>query len=506
MATNIESKGMTLVDMLERNIKHFPQKSAIISEQGIINYEELGRLSNKLANRLIAEGLKKGNRVGLLLKKTPEAIISFLGIVKAGGVVVPLNFKLSLDQLSSLIQLINPHFLFIDRSFVAFLDNLKLKSYISKSIVVGGKKNIGRSFSWEDFLSDSSPEEPEVIIKEHDLVYLNFTSGSTGYPKGALTTHANIFWNTISAIEALRLTPEDIHLCMFPIFVHPHEIFARPLLLGGPMVLTDTVYPKKLAQIIEDNGVTCMMAIPPLYQTLLSLPRSYTFKLDSLRLPESGGMVTPFSLISGFKKRFDRWITPVWGSTETTGIAIACSPEQKPKPGSIGKPCPYYEIRIIDEERNLVNPNIVGQLIIKGPGVVSGYFEQKHGAQQGEGDIWLHTEDLVKQDREGYIYFVARKNEMMKVAGLKVFPLEIEEVLKSFPKIEEAAVISTQDNLHGEIPKAFIVVKPGEYLSAKEVKDYCRKYLANYKIPRVIEFREELPRTASGKIAKSSLS
>jgi long-chain acyl-CoA synthetase len=243
-----------------------------------------------------------------------------------------------------------------------------------------------------------------------------------------------------------------------------------------------------------------MMAIALVYESLVRFLASNPLSFGSLRVAESGGMHVSPTLVKEFKERFNVAIAPVWGSTETTGIAIATSGHDEYQPGSIGKPCPYYEVKIVDENGNELPSNEIGEMILRGPAVCSGYFENPEETEQHMKNGWLFTKDLVRKDSQGYYYFVSRKSGMMKVAGLRVFPAEIEDVLRTHPEIAEAAVVKVRDRLLGEAPKAVIVLKNGRNLDEKEIRKYCGMRLESYKVPAAIEFRSELPKTPSGKI------
>jgi long-chain acyl-CoA synthetase len=241
---------MTIIEMLERSARLFPEKTAIIHRNEKISYRSFYERANALANFLVAMGLKKGDRVGILLQKTPEVIISFLGVAAAGGVVFPVDSNQTPDDIEFILRLTNPTFMIADERFLDLLSRFE-GGYPEERTIVIGTQATSRRRSWDEVLAWNSVKRPDVKIQGSDIVYLNFTSGTTGIPKGALTTHDNIYWNTISAVESLGLTEDDIHLCMFPVFSHPHELFARPLYLGGTMVLTDSIYPKSIAATIS---------------------------------------------------------------------------------------------------------------------------------------------------------------------------------------------------------------------------------------------------------------
>jgi acyl-CoA synthetase (AMP-forming)/AMP-acid ligase II len=495
---------MTIVEMLAKNAKLFPEKTAIIYKKSRISYQEFYERSNVLANLLVGIGLKKGESVGLLLQKTPEAFVSFLGVATAGGVVFPIDYNQTLADMQFILELTHPSVLIVAEDFQPLLSRLRIPCS-DKKIIVIGKKLRNQYLTWEKIFTEETFDSPDVEIQDSDIVYLNFTSGTTGTPKAAITTHANIYWNTLSSVESLKLRHEDIHLCMFPVFGHPHELFARPLFLGGTIVLVDNISPKSIVRAISDHHVTCMMAVASIYETLIRFRKSSSFDFSSLRVPESGGMHVNPTLVRKFAERFQIPILPVWGSTETTGIALANSIDGIYKPGSMGKPCPYYEIRIVGEDGKELARNEIGQMAVKGPAVCSGYFGNTEETEKYMKDGWFLTSDLVKRDSEDYFYFAGRKTGMMKVAGLKVFPTEIENILSGHPEIAEVAVVKARDRSHGEVPKAVIVLKECAEINRSDIRKYCEKRMSKYKVPRVIEFVTELPKTPGGKISYRKL-
>jgi long-chain acyl-CoA synthetase len=490
---------MTFIEMLEKNGELFPEKAAIIYKNERVSYKYFHGKSNALANFLLKKGLKKNDCIGFLVEKNPAAIISFLGVAKAGGIFFPIDHNHTISHIQSILNLTKPAFLIISAKFQPLLTKLKLPLSDIELIVIGPRpENI--YYSLEEIFLKESESAPEAGVVAEDIAYLNFTSGTTGTPKGAICTYANIYWNTISSIKSLGLTHEDIHLCMFPVFSHPHELFARALYLGGTIVLIDDFLPKSIAEAITTHKVTCMMAIALAYDSLVRYHVSCANDFSSLRVAESGGMHVSPSLFREFKEHFNVSIIPVWGSTETSGIALATPADTGYHPGSMGKPCPYYEIKIIDEAGKELQTGEIGEMVIKGPAVCSGYFENPNETEQHMKDGWLYTDDLVKKDDEGYFYFASRKSGMIKVAGLRVFPTEIEDVLRSHPKIAEAAVVKIRDQLLGETPKAVIVLKEGQSLTKEDIRKFCGKRMEKYKVPNTIEFLPALPKTPSGKI------
>jgi len=497
-------KVKTLVDMLAENAEHHPDKIAMIYQDRRTTYRMLYHESNALANFLRGAGLESGNKIGLILNKIPEVIISFVGVLCAGGVVFPVDFYQPLHQIQYLVDLTHPRVMIVSEEYQHLLLSLMLPSDYICTIVIGVPFSTG-DYNWDQVIKNNDHRPPGISVALEDTAYLNLTSGTTGSPKCAATTHANIFWNTAAAVETLGLTSEDVHLCLFAVFAHPHELLARPLYLGGTIVLLDRIAPKTICRTISEHGVTCVMAIASIYRTLVQLHDASPFDLPSLKCPESGGMHTPAILLKEFEERFHRRIIPVWGSTEATGIALAMLPDLEYKPGSVGKPCCSYEIRIVDDNDIDLEDGQIGEMLIRGPGVISFYLANPEETDRCFKNNWLHTGDMFKKDSSGYFFFVGRRQGMMKVGGLKVYPVEIEEILLAHPGISEAVVVKEHDGVHGEIPKAIIVPKAGVILNKRDIRVYCEKRLSKYKVPKIIEFRPELPKTSGGKIRWSEL-
>lgn len=489
------ANGITLTAMLAGQAAARPGATALWYPGGRLTFADWFAQSNRLARHLIRRGVAPGSRVGLYLEKTPEAVVAFTGVAAASAVVLPMDYHQTPAYTQAVLDLAGVSALLVSANFLDLLQGLRLPPVV---IVVGGAG--GSHTAWDEALQGESAAPPELPVGMEDVVYLNLTSGATGEPKAALTTHANLYWNTRASIEALALVPADVHLCLFPVFGHPHELFIRSLYLGGASVLVEGIAPKAISAAIREHGVTCLMATASLYASLLHHGRAHAIKLPSLRLAESGGMFVNSWLAEDFRAWFGLPITPVWGSTETTGIALVNQDGAGSRPGAMGHACPYYEVRVVREDGEPADPEEVGELALRGPGVCCGYFQDPAATARQMRDGWFYPGDLVRQDRDGFCFFVSRKTGMMKVAGIKVFPTEIEDVLSRHPDIQEVAVVKAADALHGEVPRAVIVPRPGCRLDAAEVRRYCEGRLPRYKIPRQIEMAAGLPKTAGGKI------
>jgi len=495
---------MTLGKILLRSAQQYPHNTALEYRDRKISFSELNDMVNRLANGLLNLGLEKGDRVAILLSKTPEVIVTFLAAAKAGGVIFPVNYKLKSADLRTIFNYVSPQIVVAEKIYSPLIEKLFIPQHpLSKVIFTNDKGKKGLNL--QDIIEKESPSDPNIELAEKDYVYLNYTSGTTGVPKGVLTSHANIVWNTVGAIDAFEFTHKDVHLCMFPSYMHPHELFTRGLYLGGTTVLTDSIFPKTIAKEIGDKKITAMMAVPYFYKSLFPLAKSGDYDFSSLRIPEAGGMYSPPEFVDKFEQLFNKKFLPVWGSTETTGIAAACRPKEKSRPGSIGKPCLNYDIKVVNSQGDEVPDDTEGEMIIKGPGVMNGYFNLPAESDNVLKNKWYHTGDIVRKDEDGYFYFLGRKSGMMKVGGMKVYPLEIVEAITAHPEVDEVAVVSERDPMRGERPKAFVVLNKGAAVSESELRGFLRSRLADYKIPRKIEFLAELPRTSGGKIIKGDL-
>jgi long-chain acyl-CoA synthetase len=496
---------MTLVEMLERNARDLPNQVAIVFQDIQITYRELNAQVNQLAHALLGLGCQAGARLAFMLPRIPELVITFLAGAKVQGIATPINFELPGKEIAGILNNLKPQVLVVHATFLSLVEKA-MPAGLEMAVILAGAGDAPGAFSWKELIKNQSTHNPGLEVQNDDVVYLNYTSGSTGNARGALTTHDHIYWNTRSAVETLDLTPADVHLCLFAPFAHPHEFFARPLYLGGAMVLLDSIRPKSIAKTIRQHRVTCFMGLAPLYRTLIESAASEKFDLSSLRLPESGGMHTPVELVRQFEQTFGVPIYAVWGSTETTGIAIANRVGSQPRNGTVGQPCKYYEVKVVGETGREPGPQEIGELIFQGPGVVKTYYEEKEeNVFKSFRNGWYYSGDLGRRDEDGNFYFVERKSGMLKVARHQVYPLEIELKLMRHPAIREAAVIGVKDKIRGEVPKAVVVLKNGAQLDRRDIIRYCSEEMATYKVPREIEFREALPKIGSGKINKKAL-
>lgn len=486
-----------------------PDHPAIVTPDQHITYRELTGMVERTASLFVTFGLQAGEGLAYMVPKTPDFVVAFLAAASIGAFAIPLDYSLPMSKLRGILQELRPAVLLVESRFLTVaeglstLANTKILPFDRSSGLIAALTE--RLKSPRSLLSNAQLSSPDL----EDPFYINFSSGTTGASKGALATHGHVWWNTVSACEALSLTQDDVHFCSFPSYLHPHEIFARALLTGGTtLMIDDEDGSREMLEVIGRYKATRLHANPAFYEQLLIFGNQK--KLDAVLTAESGGMATTRTLAERFADCFGVPLTPVWGSTETTGVAIGAtltSGNPPPGDGLLGVVRPYYEACLLDESNRPAHLGSVGQLVIRGPAVVS-EFTNSDGSrpQVATPDSSFQSGDLAVCDRSGNFYFKGRRDDMVKVSGVKVYLSDIESLLGNHPAVDEVAVIAVDDPARGRAIKVFAVIKLGTILSAREVQSYCREHLGAHQVPRVVEFVARLPRTTGGKILKSELS
>lgn len=504
------AESLTLGEVLAQVAAARPKATALIWGRRSISYGELDQKVTALARGLLRIGVEPGEVLGLLVEKRPEMVLFFLAAARMGAIVAPINHKLPTPRVERQLRrggirraLIGPTLLEVAASLSGALD-LRQCIFCRDSLS-----------PWAhtvDDLLDTGMGPIGVTPRPDDVVYLNYTSGSTGRPKGAETTHRHLQANAISTISHLGMTQEDVFLGMFTSFSHPHELFHRTLNLGGASVLLDSWNPRIIARAIQTHKVTWMMAVPSLYEMMLRRDPIGS-DISSLRVMEAGGAYVSAQSLEAYEAHFGVDFIPVWGSTETVGVAIALEPGASRPDGALGRPCPGYTFEVVGEDDEILEAEEVGELVVRGPGVVDGYLgAQVDGAARrltlsdGDQEPWYRTGDLVRRDGDGVIFFHARRSEMLKVGGLRVYPLEVELAIEVHPEVEDAAVLGAEDDIRGEVPRAIVTLKPGSSLTVADLRAHCLKTLAGYKVPRFIEIWPSLPTLPNGKVDRRALS
>jgi len=504
-----------LAEFLSQSSSRFPRHTAIIFGRKKINYRALDTAVSAIACGLTDLGIKQNERVAIFLDNCPEFIISYFAVIKASLIAVPVNYMFKMEEVKFILSDSQATCLITCRPYSEMAEELRLRVESLKYIITTTKvKNEIPDFpglykaehSITSILPNPNPQKLAVIL---------YTSGTTGLPKGAMLTHHNLITNALDCSKAIKVTPKDTFICILPLF---HSFAATvcmnlPLLTGAKIVVMKSVKPfKRIIRSIRRNRVSILVGVPSIYNILkeMKLPkilRTPLLKLfNPLRICISGAAALPKETFLAFQKKFRVPLLEGYGLTEASPVVTLSPLKGIRKAGSIGLALSRdIELKIVDDKGTPVTPGQTGELLVKGPNVMLGYYKQDEATKDTIKDNWLYTGDMAREDREGYLYIVARKKEMVNVRGLNVYPREIEEILYQNPKVKEAAVIGIPDEHKGEVPKGFIVLKEGEAASETEIIHYLRERLAAYKIPKYIEFRSTLPKNNTGKILKRLL-
>lgn len=534
--TSITYDRKPLHAFLEESASRFAKKKALYFMGKEISFEALYVEAKKMASFMQKEGLKKGDKVAIMLPNCPQAVIGYYATLMAGAVVVQTNPLYKERELEYQLKDSEASFIICLDILLPTVTNVIPKTKIMHTIVTGIKdylpfpKNMVYPFiqkrqykmvvkveeseithSWQKAISASETAYQEVDIDPmEDLALLQYTGGTTGYPKGVMLTHYNLVANVQMCDAWLYNTKgeEDIVLGVLPFF-HVYgmtTVMNNSIMVGSKMVLLPKFDAKEVLKTIDKQKPTLFPGAPTIYIGLLNHPGLSNYDLSSIEACISGSAPLPIEIQEQFEKLTGGKLVEGYGLTETSPVTHANFVWEKRINGSIGVPWPDTECKVVvmetDEEAEIGE---IGEIVVKGPQVMKGYWNNKEETDQVLKDGWLFTGDLGYMDEDGYFYVVDRKKDMIIAGGYNIYPREVEEVLYEHEGIQEAVVAGVPDAYRGETVKAYIVLKTGSTLDEEELNRFCRKHLAAYKVPKIYEFRTELPKTAVGKILRRSL-
>lgn len=496
---------MDVVKLLEDKAKIFPDKPAIIFNEQIITFEKLREISARLANSLMKLDIKKGDKVALYLPNCPEYIYSYLASWCCGAVAVPLDFMLTEEELVSCLSHSEAKVLIAQSKTNISLSNLKEKYPLLKEIIISQKK-IEPNLSFEELLAQGIDKRPEIKIQDKDYAIIFYTSGTTGKPKGVLVNYLQLEAPPKAMTHFVDFREKDVTLCALP-FSHLGGLvyIQNCIWFGITVILMGHFIPLEFLKNIQRYGVSCFWLVPSMYYAILQLKEFESFDLSSLRWLVTFGAASSTDSL----RRFHQFCPQAhllngWGLTETNAPTTV-TPLGSDKIESVGRPAPWIEVKIFDQNDQELPTGEVGEIVVRGWVVTDGYYKDPEATAGAMRDGWFHTGDLGRFDEEGYLYIMGRIKEMLKVSGEIVFEPEVERVIHKHPDIAEVAVIGVADKLRGEVPKAFVVLKDGETVSTEELRYFCHQHLAHFKIPHYFEFRDSLPKNRAGKIDKEGL-
>jgi len=496
------STPMLMGDGLRRNAWKFPLKIAAKDRSGQITYGELNARVNQLAHGLLALGVRKGDGVALSVGNRIEHLEIIFATAKIGALAIPLYVKWKALELASVVSAFEPRFIILQEDCAGeFARAKELKDLgFLKPLSLSSDRTYG------GLLTGQSSDEPDVDVSEDDPFAVMLTSGTTGFPKGCLTTQRTFVFHCINNAIEKGLGAHDIAILSSPIYFNAGRSFTLGIIyFGGTMILHERFDAEEVLQAIEREKVTYIGAVPTMCERMLHALKAKNYDTASLRcLAITGGKVHP-SVLEDLKRKITPNIYRTYASTDSGQMAISKPGDMASKSSAAGRPVWCVDLRIVDEDNRPVKVGEVGEIICQSPLATHGYYKNPEATNASFRDGWFYTGDLGYFDEEGYLFVAGRKKDMVKSGGISIYPLEIESVIYSHPAILEAAVIGVPDTQWGEAVKAVVVLKPESGLGAEELLRFCKERLSAYKVPKSVEFRASLPHTEVGKVNKVKL-
>jgi len=514
---------LNLASVFDYSAKQNPNKTAVVCGPRSVSFAQLLDAVDRVASGLVTAGVGPGDRVALSCPNLPYFPMVYYGILKAGAVVVPLNLLLK------------------GREIAYHLKDSDAKAYFcfegtpELPMAAEGHKGFSEAGGCErmwvitadpaaaspiegvptlgQLLTASPPGCDMVQTQAGDTAVILYTSGTTGFPKGAELTHANMTMNALMSRQLFSLTPDDVEIVALPLF----HSFGQTCLMnagfsaGNTLVFIPRFAPEAVLGAVQDHGATVFAGVPTMYWALLHYQdKAGAFDFAkiarTLRLGVSGGASLPVEVLRGFEEKYEVPILEGYGLSETSPVATFNHLHRPRKPGSIGTPIWGVEAKVVDAASEEVASGQVGEITIRGHNVMKGYYNKPQETEQAfRGGSWFHTGDLARRDEDGYLFIVDRVKDMIIRGGFNVYPREVEEVLLTHPAVSLAAVVGVPHDRHGEEVKAFLVLKAGQSVPPEEILAWCQENMAAYKYPRLVEIREKLPMTATGKLLKREL-
>lgn len=509
---------MNISEMLYKNAISFPNDIALIEllpSQGkrrTITWKEFDDNANRVANILKQRGIKKGDKVIHLMRNSINWLEIYFGIIRTGAWVVPLNYRFTAKEIQYCTEISEAKIMIFEEEFIERVDAIKLQLPTIKYYFLVSENRYPNWENLDDIIASSSTEVLSVELNAIDECGLYFTSGTTGTPKPILLTHKNMEFAAIVEQKHHKQTKEDNFILIPPLYHAGAKMhWFGSLLVGGRATLLREVSPQDIFNAVKnEKGTIVWLLVPWAHDILASLDRGELkikdYDLSSWWLMHIGAQPVPPSLVTRWRQYFPNMqYDNNYGLSESTGPGcIHLGLENKHKIDSIGKAGYKWEVRIVNDKNEDVNRGEIGELIVKGSGVMTEYYKNPEKTAETLKDGWLYTGDMVKMDDEGFIYIVDRKKDVIISGGENIYPIEVEEILHNHPKIYDVAIIGISDERLGEIPAAIVDPKPSVDLTKAEVFDFCDQHISRYKRPRVVIF-DKVPRNPTGKLEKPKL-
>ncbi len=502
---------MILPDLIQRNAELYPDRTALVFRNEKISFSQLNEKILTCAQGLSDLGIKKGSTFALVLRNSPEFVILSMALSRLGAISVPINFLEKADRLELILNDAKAEGILTAKEFFRHVATAmkKVPTLKHKFLREGDHKEF-KPFA--ALMSDKKWSGNNKVT-EDDLMMLLYTSGTTGLPKGAMLTHKNFIANVDQCLGAIKLSEKDRFLCLLPLF-HSFSwttCFLIPMKIGARTVIIESLAPfDPVIKAIWNNKVTLFVGVPQIFaalaQRVQGVKAMFIRLMNPVRACVSGAAPLPENVLVQFKKSFGVPLLEGYGLTEASPV-VCLNPMDKQKKNSVGKPLPGIELTLHDDDGKLVDDGEVGEIWVRGANIMKGYYNKPKETKEAlTKDGWLKTGDMGKFDKDGFVYIVDRKKDLIIVKGLNVYPQEVENVIAMDPGVKEVAVVGKVNKDDGdEIIRAFVTIKEGKTVEKKKLFELCREHLAAYKLPKEIIIIDEMPRNALQKILKKDL-
>ncbi len=491
---------MNIAETLEDTASEVPHKEAIVLGDRRITYGELDAASNRVANALLKLGMMKGGHVAILMSHRPEWVINYFGVIKGGGIAVLLNPALKAPELDSLLQDSDSGILITEKKLSRALAPVLPHVPLLKHMIEVDSDHYAR------LVAKAASVSPSVDLKGEDEATIFYTSGVLGKQKGVVHTHASMMGTPPIVSAGIQRKKEDVILDCVP-FTYLYglfEVLFGSIIVGATVVLVPNFTPRAVLEAVEKEKGTVIFGVPAMYNALAMVRDEVLtrYDLSSLRLVVSAGAKSFPKLMETLEDKFHLSLYEVYGLTEVSAVSISTFDSRRI--GTVGKP--ICRLKILDDSGREVPRGEIGEAVFNAPWVMKEYYKAPELTVRVLRDGWFYTGDLVRMDEEGYVEYIEKKSFVIVTSsGLKIGPSEVEFVLLSHPSVAEVAYVGINDGYGGQIPTAFVVLKEGQRATAKELSNLCARNLADFKLPKRIEFVDSIPKTSSGKISRKTL-
>ena len=496
----------TIGALLKSRAENLGAKVYAIDHNGAVSYSELLTRSNNIAKKLRMHGIEFGDRVVVALPNSVKPIEVYCALALIGAVAVPVNPRLTVREISLIAK---------DSAAKGLIGHDEVVKRLVPErgelpyleVVVCDESSSNADIAYEDLRVGSGRQVDDHDVASDDVAAILYTSGTTGVPKGAMLTHKGLISNAYAVVDRVKFGEQDRSVCVLPLY-HLFAIafdFLQMMVAGASTSILSNFDPEHVCDVVDTQECSVLVGVPTMYTYLCKFAEEHGRILRTLRIGDTGGAPVSTELKKRVAAQFGMTLLESYGLTEASPVVTIEDPVGLRKVGSCGRVVRGAEIRVVGKAGEQLADNQVGEVCVRGPLVMKGYFNLPEATASTVIDDWLHTGDLGRQDAEGFLYIVDRLKDMVISGGFNIYPKEIESVLNEHPEIVESAVVGVPDEKRGEIPKAFVVAKKGGSVNEGELDEYCRKYLVAYKVPRCWEIVDHLPKTGTGKVDKPQL-